>query len=117
MAWLNSRENVDLPAPLRTGIFVYQFLSIHPYIDGNGRTGRALASYMLRQGLGIENLFVLEKYYNRNLSSYYENLQLGLHHNYYFGRNDADLTPWLNFFITGVREALQDALNTIANQL
>lgn len=116
VAWINSPESQDMPAPIKAGIFLYQFLTIHPYMDGNGRTGRALATYILRiNGLGLNGIFVLEKYYDRNLKGYYDNLQMGLHHNYYFGRNDADLTPWLEFFIAGVADVFSEAA-TIVNE-
>jgi Fic family protein len=114
VAWVNSPENINIPAPIRAGIFLYQFLTIHPYMDGNGRTGRALATYILRfGGLGLNGLFVLEKYYDRNLKGYYDNLQMGLHHNYYFGRNTADLTPWLDFFISGLAQVFQEAARIV----
>jgi len=44
IAWVNNPENIIIPAPIKAGIFLYQFLTIHPYMDGNGRTGRALAT-------------------------------------------------------------------------
>ena len=114
VAWVNDPINASIPAPIKAGIFLYQLLTIHPYMDGNGRTGRALATYILRlAGYGLNGLFVLEKYYDRNLKGYYENLQMGLHHNYYFGRNDADLTPWLDFFISGLSEVFQEAANIV----
>lgn len=114
VAWVNAPENTGIPAPIKAGIFMYQFLTIHPYMDGNGRTARALATYMLRLGgLGLNGLFVLEKYYDRNLQGYYDNLQMGLHHNYYFGRNDPDLTLWLNFFISGLAEVFQEAAKIV----
>lgn len=117
VAWVNSPENNDMPAPIKAGIFLYQFLTIHPYMDGNGRTGRALATYILRLGgFGLNGLFVLEKYYDRNLKGYYENLQMNLHHNYYFGRNDANLTPWLDFFIAGLAEVFQDASKIVKDK-
>ncbi|MCK4261329.1 MAG: Fic family protein [Halanaerobiales bacterium] len=114
VAWVNALENFDLPTPIKAGIFLYQFLTIHPYLDGNGRTGRALATYILKTvGLDLNGLFVLEKYYDRNLQGYYDNLQMGLHHNYYFGRNEADLTPWLEFFISGLNEVFQEAATIV----
>lgn len=114
VAWLNSPESASIPTPLKAGLFLYQFLTIHPYMDGNGRTGRALATHILRLGgLGLNGLFVLEKYYDRNLKGYYDNLQMGLHHNYYFGRNEADLTPWLEFFVAGLAEVFQDAAKIV----
>jgi Fic family protein len=114
VAWVNDPVNANIPAPVKAGIFLYQFLTIHPYMDGNGRTGRALATYILRLGgFGLHGLFVLEKYYDRNLKGYYDNLQMGLHHNYYFGRNDVELTPWLGFFIAGLAEVFQDAAKIV----
>jgi len=114
VAWMNSPENASIPAPIKAGVFLYQFLTIHPYMDGNGRTGRALATYILRMGgYGLNGIFVLEKYYDRNLKGYYNNLQMGLNHNYYFGRNEADITAWLDFFIAGLAEVFQDAAQIV----
>ncbi|REK68378.1 MAG: Fic family protein [Cohnella sp.] len=114
VAWVNSPETYTLPVPIKAGIFMWQFLTIHPYMDGNGRTARMLATYLLRRGgYGLKGLFVLENFYDRNLTEYYRRLQLGLHHNYYFGRNEADLTPWLDFFIDGLAEVFQEAAGIV----
>lgn len=114
VAWVNQPETQQIPVPIKAGIFMWQFLTIHPYIDGNGRTARALATYILWQhGLWLKGLFILESYYDRHLDGYYRNLQMGLHHNYYFGRNDADLTPWLSFFIDGLTEVFQEAAELV----
>jgi Fic family protein len=114
IAWINQPEQQQLPAPIKAGIFMWQFLTIHPYMDGNGRTARALATYILRQeGLWLKGLFILETYYDRHLEAYYRNLQMGLHHNYYFGRNDADLTQWLSFFVDGLAEVFQEAAELV----
>lgn len=110
VAWINSPDTYAIPVPIRAGILMWQFLTIHPYMDGNGRTARMLAAYMLRLGgFGLKGLFVLENFYDRNLAEYYRRLQLGLHHNYYFGRNDADLTPWIEFFVEGLAEVFGEA--------
>jgi Fic family protein len=72
-------------------------------MDGNGRTGRLLATLLLhRGGFGLRGFFSLEEYHARDLAAYYANLQAHDHHNYYFGRADVDLTTWLEYFITGV---------------
>nr|WP_275984017.1 Fic family protein [Paenibacillus hamazuiensis] len=110
VAWINSPETYSIPVPIKAGIFMWQFLTIHPYMDGNGRTARMATTYLLRRGgYGLKGLFVLENFYDRNLAEYYRRLQLGLHHNYYFGRNEADLTLWLEFFIDGLSEVFQEA--------
>lgn len=114
VTWTNAPEQIQLLAPIKAGVFLYQFLTIHPYMDGNGRSARMFATYIMRRGgLGLKGLFVLEQYYDRHLSQYYENLQMGLHHNYYFGRNEADITQWLEFFIGGVAEVFQDAAQIV----
>lgn len=117
VAWMNDPEQISLIVPIKAGIFMHQFLTIHPYMDGNGRTARMFATYIMgRGGLGLKGLFVLEQYYDRHLSAYYENLQMGLHHNYYFGRNEADITRWLEFFIGGVAEVFQDTAKIVRSK-
>ncbi len=59
---------------------------------------------------------MLENFYDSNLAEYYRRLQLGLHHNYYFGRNEADLTPWLEFFSEGLAEVFQDAVAIVTEK-
>jgi Fic family protein len=114
VAWLNSPETHELPAPIRAGIAMWQFLTIHPYMDGNGRTARMIATYILRRGnFGLKGLFVLENFYDRNLSDYYKALQMGLAHNYYFGRHDADLTVWLEYFLNGLAEVYTQAAEIV----
>ncbi len=114
VAWVNSPSTYQMPAPIKAGIFMWQILTIHPYMDGNGRTARMLATYILRtNGLGLKGLFVLESFYDRNLNEYYKNLKLGLHHNYYFGRNDADITKWLEFFIEGLSAVFTEAAKVV----
>jgi Fic family protein len=112
--WLNDPSTSNITPPLKAGIFMYQFLTIHPYMDGNGRVARAIATYILRRGgYGLKGLFVLEKYYDRNLKGYYNNLQMGLHHNFYFGRKDANITSWLEFFLSGLAEVFQEAAEIV----
>lgn len=114
VAWLNSPEAHELPAPIRAGIAMWQFLTIHPYMDGNGRTARMIATYILRRGnFGLKGLFVLENFYDRNLNEYYKALQMGLSHNYYFGRHDADITSWLEYFLNGLAEVYMQAAEIV----
>ena len=109
VAWWKSPAAADLPAPIRAGIVAYRFVTIHPFDDGNGRTTRALATYELwRSGYAFRGYLALEDYYARDLQAYYSALQMGLHHNYYHGRNDPDLTPWLNFFTTTLLQGARE---------
>ena len=86
----------------------YQFVTIHPYFDGNGRTARLITSFLMRKyGYGLKGIYSLEEYYAKDLASYYEALATHPHHNYYEGRHEADLTGWLEYFIKGVAEAFE----------
>ena len=99
--WANEAEKSGLPVPVIAGLVHYQFVTIHPYYDGNGRTARLLATFILhRGGYGLGGFFSLEEHYARNLQGYYRALTTHPHHNYYFGRSEADLTPWLEYFIS-----------------
>ena len=102
--WANAED--DLPIPLRAAIAHYQFATIHPYYDGNGRTARLLTTLILhRGGYGLKGLYVLEEYYARDLKGYYEALTVGPSHNYYLGRAEADLTGWVDYFVAGMAES------------
>jgi len=102
--WIGAQNN--LPVPLIAGIAHYQFATIHPWYDGNGRTARLLTTLILHlSGYGLKGLYALEEYYARDLGSYYKALTLSPSHNYYFGRAEADITPWIDYFIAGVADS------------
>jgi Fic family protein len=95
-----------LPAPLTAAIAHYQFATIHPYFDGNGRTARLLTTLILhKSGYGLKGIYSLDEYYARNLTGYYAALTLGPSHNYYLGRAEADITPFLTYFCQGMASA------------
>lgn len=100
VAWVRQAEEERLPVPILAGLAHYQFVTIHPYYDGNGRTARLLATFLLhRGGHGLQGLFSLEEHHARDLAAYYNSLAVHPHHNYYEGRAEADLTPWLEYFL------------------
>jgi Fic family protein len=104
LAWLAAPS--DLPVPVKAGIAHYQYATIHPYYDGNGRTARLLTTLVLHKGgYDLGGIYALEEYYARDLGSYYQALSLGPSHNYYLGRQETDITPWLAYFIQGMAEA------------
>ena len=96
----------EWPAPILAGLAHCQFATIHPYFDGNGRTARLLTNLLLhRSGYGLHGIYALEEYYSANLDGYYAALAIGPSHNYYFGRAEADVTPFLEYFCLGMAEA------------
>lgn len=102
------KENKDLPCPVVAAIAHYQFATIHPYFDGNGRTARLLTTLILhRGGYGLKGVYSLEEYYAKNLIDYYQALTIGPSHNYYLGRAEADITSWVDYFCTGMAYSLE----------
>jgi Fic family protein len=100
-----AKENDQIHPIIKAGLFHYQFETIHPFTDGNGRTGRLMTLLLLYQsGWDFKKVLVLEDYYNRDRKSYYEHLQTG---KTYQERLNVDLTNWLNYFVEGF---LQEAL-------
>ena len=100
--WITEGEK-EYPIPLVAGIAHYQFETIHPFNDGNGRTGRMLTTWLLYQGgYDLGKFYALEEFYAQDLDGYYNALVTHPHHNYYFGRDKADITPWLEYFINGM---------------
>lgn len=98
--WVNTAFSDDIPVPIIASLVHYQFVTIHPYNDGNGRTARLLSTFILqRDGYGLNGFLSLEEHHARDLQGYYNFLAVGSHHNYYFGRETADLTTWVNYFI------------------
>lgn len=97
--WLHSTAAADLPAPVRAGILTHRFLSIHPFDDGNGRTGRLLATVELwRSHYRMRGFLSFDEYFSADRARYYATLQMGLPVNFYEGRHDPDHTPWLEYF-------------------
>lgn len=94
--WLNEKETKELYPVLTAGIAHYEFVRIHPFIDGNGRCSRALATLILYQsGFDLKDFFALDDYYNENRQAYYTALQ-------YVNPETVDITGWLEYFVEGV---------------
>ncbi len=105
VGWLNGNTEA-IPCPLRAAIAHYQFATIHPYYDGNGRTARLLTDWVLHLGgYGLKGIYSLEEYYARDLQAYYDAIALGPSHNYYMGRAEADITGWLEYFVEGMADS------------
>lgn len=97
VSWLNKKS--DIHPIIKAGIFHYQYVSIHPFSDGNGRTTRLLTLlYLYQSGFTFKKSLVLDDFYNDDRKRYYENLQTG---KIYKDREGADLTGWLEYFTEG----------------
>ena len=88
------------------GIFHRQCVIIHPFIDGNGRTTRLLATAILGQaGLELFEIFSFENYYNRNITRYFK--AVGLEGDYYELAEEIDFSDWLEYFTDGILDELR----------
>lgn len=110
VAWINQMVLEELPIPLIAGLTHYQFATIHPYYDGNGRTARLIATFILHKyGYGLKGIYSLEEYYAKSLNSYYDALTIGSDEDYYDGnRSESDLTKFLEYFVCGMAESFEN---------
>lgn len=109
--WLKSSEEIH--PVLRAGLFHYQFETIHPFTDGNGRAGRlSTLLHLYQSDWAFKKILVLEDYYNQNRKAYYEALQTGVT---YKARQDADLTNWLEYFVAGFLDEAKKVKDQVLN--
>ena len=96
-AWLNSKDTKEIHPVIRAGIVHYVLVSIHPYVEGNGRTVRAFTTLvMLKEGYDIRRFFALEEHFDNDMAAYYaafnqvdkQSMNIALR----------DMTPWLEYF-------------------
>ncbi len=116
VTWIRENEPI-LPVPVVAGIAHYQFVTVHPFYDGNGRTARTLATWILYRGnYDLGRFFSLEEFYAGDLQGYYAALVTHPHHNYYEGRASADITPWLTYFLRGMAVIFRQVADEVQRQ-
>ncbi|WP_287382589.1 Fic family protein [Methanobacterium sp.] len=104
LEWINNTSG-ELNAVISAGIIHYEFVRIHPFVDGNGRTGRALAAiYLYLRGFDVD--FTLDEYYNNNRQAYYHALNS-------VDPQTQDLTDWLLYFLEGFLTSIDEIKNRI----
>lgn len=106
-------ENIGKVDPIiLAGIFHRQHVIIHPFMDGNGRTTRLLATAILGQsGLDLFTIFSFENYYNRNITRYFK--AVGLEGDYYDWESTIDFSDWLQYFAEGILDELRRVIKLL----
>ncbi|MBP6882269.1 MAG: Fic family protein [Candidatus Levybacteria bacterium] len=96
LSFINTSTDDDIHPVLKSGVVHYEFVRIHPFVDGNGRVGRCLSTLILyEQGYDIRKFFSLEEYFDHHAADYYAALQS-------VEKNGGDLTEWLEYFLEGL---------------
>lgn len=96
-------ESPQLPLLIRCALMHYQFETIHPFLDGNGRIGRLfIVLYLMDQGRLPAPLLYLSSYFDSHKAEYYDRLQ--------FLRERGEVSEWLQFFLAGVAVQANDAV-------
>ncbi|MDY0160017.1 MAG: Fic family protein [Bacteroidales bacterium] len=105
--FLNNNE-INVPALVRIAIVHYQFETIHPFLDGNGRIGRLLITlFLVSEGILDKPLLYLSLYFDKNKGLYYDNLSRVRTHN--------DMLQWIKYFLVGIEQTATQAVNTLSN--
>lgn len=103
-------EDIQVPALIKIGIAHYQFETIHPFLDGNGRIGRLLITlFLVDQKILTKPLLYLSAFFEKNKGLYYDNLT--------FVRTKNDMKQWLKYFLVGVAETAENATQTLSDVL
>jgi len=103
-------DDIKVPALVKIGIAHYQFESIHPFLDGNGRIGRLLITlFLVDQKILNKPLLYLSAFFEKNKGLYYDNLT--------FVRSKNDMKQWLKYFLVGVAETAENATQTLSDVL
>jgi Fic family protein len=107
LGWLNLDKTWEINPVLLAGIAHYEIARIHPFIDGNGRTARLLATLILYlSGFDHRRIFALDDYYDRDRKSYYVALKTAQ-------TNNGDITQWLEYFTTGILSSVEEARDAV----
>lgn len=103
-------DHIQLPALIKIAIAHYQFETIHPFLDGNGRIGRLMITlFLVSEKILDRPLLYLSGFFEKNKGLYYDNLTRVRTHD--------DMLQWLKYFLVGIEKTASEAVQTLSNIL
>lgn len=102
-----NNEELRTPALVKIAIAHYQFETIHPFLDGNGRIGRLLITlFLVKEGILDMPLLYLSTYFEKNKGLYYDNLSNV--------REKSDMKQWIKYFLVGIEQTASKSAETLS---
>lgn len=102
-----NNDQINVPALIKIAIAHYQFETIHPFLDGNGRMGRLLITlFLVKENVLNQPLLYLSTYFEKNKNLYYDNLSNV--------RLKDDMLQWIKYFLVGIEQTATQAVETLS---
>jgi Fic family protein len=101
-------DNLEVPLLIKAAIMHYQFETIHPFLDGNGRIGRLLITlFLMEKQVLSKPVLYLSTYFEKQKNLYYDNLTNV--------RTKNDMLQWLKYFLVGIAQTAKQSSQTLSN--
>lgn len=114
LQWIHTAEKNKVSPLITAPIFHYRFVTIHPFIDGNGRCARLLTNYLLQKNnLSVSRLASIEKRHEQNKSRYYQELRKLQSNQFYDISSQISISSWIEYWLEMLDQTYDEALQRV----